>query len=50
MNFKYLTDSVACVTASTKGIGFAIARRLGLDGAKIIVSSRKDANVKVSKK
>jgi dehydrogenase/reductase SDR family protein 4 len=42
-----LTDSVALVTASTKGIGFAIARRLGLDGAKVVVSSRKEGHVQV---
>ncbi|KAI6175596.1 Dehydrogenase/reductase SDR family member 4 [Aphelenchoides bicaudatus] len=40
-----LTDSVALVTASTKGIGFAIARRLGLDGARVVVNSRKESNV-----
>ncbi|KAE9556433.1 hypothetical protein FO519_000318 [Halicephalobus sp. NKZ332] len=42
---KYLTDRVAIVTASTKGIGFAIAKRLGMDGASVIVSSRKQQNV-----
>ncbi|CAJ0937161.1 unnamed protein product, partial [Mesorhabditis belari] len=42
---RTLVDRVAVVTASTKGIGFAIARRLGLDGAKVIVSSRKSKNV-----
>lgn len=42
---KYLTDRVAIVTASTKGIGFAIARRLGMDGASVVVSSRKQKNV-----
>lgn len=45
-NLKYLADRVAIVTASTKGIGFAIAKRLGLDGAKVVVSSRKENNVK----
>ncbi|GMR48302.1 hypothetical protein PMAYCL1PPCAC_18497, partial [Pristionchus mayeri] len=40
-----LTDRVAIVTASTKGIGFAIAKRLGLDGASVVVSSRKSKNV-----
>ncbi|CAD5226384.1 unnamed protein product [Bursaphelenchus xylophilus] len=45
MSFKFLTERVAIVTASTKGIGFAIARRLGLDGAKVVVSSRKQRNV-----
>lgn len=33
------------MTASTEGIGFAIARRLGEDGAKVVVSSRKQQNV-----
>lgn len=42
---KFLTDRVAIVTASTKGIGFAIAKRLGLDGASVVVSSRKEKNV-----
>uniref|UniRef100_A0AC34QA06 Uncharacterized protein n=1 Tax=Panagrolaimus sp. JU765 TaxID=591449 RepID=A0AC34QA06_9BILA len=42
---KFLTDRVAIVTASTKGIGFAIAQRLGLDGASVVVSSRKQKNV-----
>lgn len=43
---RHLTDHVAIVTASTKGIGLAIARRLGLDGAKVVVSSRKEENVR----
>ncbi|KAK6015759.1 oxidoreductase, short chain dehydrogenase/reductase family protein [Ostertagia ostertagi] len=42
---KFLTDRVAIVSASTKGIGFAIAKRLGADGASVIVSSRKSKNV-----
>lgn len=42
---KKLTGKVAIVTASTDGIGFAIARRLGQDGAKVMVSSRKQKNV-----
>ncbi len=29
-------------------IGLAIARRLGLDGAKVVVSSRKKANVEAA--
>jgi len=40
-----LDGKVAIVTASTDGIGFAIAERLGLDGAKVMVSSRKEKNV-----
>ncbi|ESO82883.1 hypothetical protein LOTGIDRAFT_211528 [Lottia gigantea] len=41
-----LLGKVAIVTASTEGIGFAIARRLGQDGAKVMISSRKEDNVK----
>ncbi|XP_026480566.1 dehydrogenase/reductase SDR family member 4-like [Ctenocephalides felis] len=40
-----LTGKVAVVTASTDGIGFAIAKRLGVEGAKVVVSSRKSKNV-----
>lgn len=40
-----LSGKVAVVTASTEGIGLAIARRLGQDGAKVMVSSRKQDNV-----
>lgn len=40
-----LAGKVAIVTASTEGIGLAIARRLGQDGAKVMVSSRKKDNV-----
>jgi dehydrogenase/reductase SDR family protein 4 len=36
---------VAIVTASTDGIGYAIAERLLRDGAKVMVSSRKERNV-----
>ncbi|CAB3992828.1 dehydrogenase reductase SDR family member 4-like [Paramuricea clavata] len=36
---------VAIVTASTDGIGYEIARRLGHDGAKVVISSRKQHNV-----
>ena len=36
---------MAIVTASTAGIGLGIVRRLAAEGAKVVVSSRKDANV-----
>jgi len=40
-----LEGKIAMVTGSTDGIGLDIARRLGLDGCKVVVSSRKEANV-----
>uniref|UniRef100_A0A667IUH2 Dehydrogenase/reductase SDR family member 4-like n=1 Tax=Lynx canadensis TaxID=61383 RepID=A0A667IUH2_LYNCA len=40
-----LANKVALVTASTDGIGFAIAGRLARDGAHVVVSSRKQQNV-----
>lgn len=42
---KRLDGKVCVVTASTEGIGLAIAKRLGAEGGKILVSSRKQANV-----
>ncbi|XP_078538490.1 dehydrogenase/reductase SDR family member 4-like isoform X2 [Lissotriton helveticus] len=38
-------QKVALVTASTSGIGLAIARRLAQEGAHVVVSSRKQENV-----
>ncbi|KAL5020970.1 hypothetical protein ScPMuIL_000125 [Solemya velum] len=40
-----LAGKVAIVTASTDGIGLAIAKRLGQDGAKVMISSRKKEHV-----
>ncbi|KOB71892.1 Short-chain dehydrogenase, partial [Operophtera brumata] len=40
-----LKGKVAIVTASTEGIGYAIAQRLGSEGAAVVISSRKEANV-----
>ncbi|XP_046739360.1 dehydrogenase/reductase SDR family member 4 [Diprion similis] len=40
-----LQGKVAIVTASTDGIGFAIARRLAQEGANVMISSRKEKNV-----
>jgi len=40
-----LAGKVAVVTASTEGIGLAIAQNLGRHGASVMVSSRKAANV-----
>ncbi|KAH8952748.1 hypothetical protein BDL97_09G100600 [Sphagnum fallax] len=43
---KRLFDGkVAVITASTQGIGFAIARRLALEGASVVISSRRQNNV-----
>ncbi|KAK1273964.1 hypothetical protein QJS04_geneDACA008063 [Acorus gramineus] len=38
-------EKVAIVTASTQGIGFSIAERLGVEGASLVISSRKQKNV-----
>ena len=38
-------DKVALVTASSTGIGFAIAKKLASEGAKVVVSSRNQKNV-----
>lgn len=41
----YLTDKLALVTGSTKGIGFAIATGLAREGARVIVNGRSQASV-----
>lgn len=45
MALRRLEGKVCVVTASTDGIGLAIVKRLGLEGAKVVLSSRKQANV-----
>jgi dehydrogenase/reductase SDR family member 4 len=45
MSVRRLEGKICVVTASSDGIGFAIAKRLGSEGAKVVVSSRKQANV-----
>nr|GFC54703.1 tropinone reductase-like 3 [Tanacetum cinerariifolium] len=36
---------VAIVTTSTQGIGFSIAHMLALEGASVVISSRRQRNV-----
>ncbi|XP_039251743.2 uncharacterized protein LOC120329245 [Styela clava] len=40
-----LGGRVAIITAGTDGIGLAIAKRLGQNGARVVVSSRKQKNI-----
>lgn len=40
-----LQNRVAIVTGSTEGIGFAVARKMAQDGARVVVCSRKEKNV-----
>lgn len=42
---KRFQDKVCIVTASATGIGFAIARKLGQEGGKIVISSRNQKHV-----
>jgi dehydrogenase/reductase SDR family member 4 len=42
---KRFDGKVCIVTASATGIGLAIARKLGLEGGKIVISSRNSENV-----
>lgn len=45
MAARRLVGKICVVTASSDGIGYAIAKRLGEEGAKVVVSSRKQKNV-----
>ncbi|GAB6027717.1 Dehydrogenase reductase SDR member 4 [Chamberlinius hualienensis] len=44
-NNKRFQDKVAVVTASTEGIGLAIAKRFAQEGAHVVISSRRKENV-----
>src|SRR5213595_3341804 len=48
MNLK-LADKTALVSASTKGIGFAIATGLAREGARVIVNGRSEKSVAEAK-
>jgi NAD(P)-dependent dehydrogenase (short-subunit alcohol dehydrogenase family) len=47
MNLE-LTDKTALISGSTKGIGFAIASRLAMEGARVIVNGRTDEAVRIA--
>jgi len=44
MNLK-LTDKIALISGSSKGIGFAIANQLAAEGARVIVNGRSEESV-----
>ncbi len=44
-----IRGKIALVTASSKGIGFGIAKALGLEGARVIISSSNGENLKTAK-
>ena len=39
---------VCLVTAATAGIGLSIATRMAVEGGKVIICSRKEANVQIA--
>src|ERR1039457_3482900 len=48
MNLE-LTDKIAVVSGSTKGIGFAVATALAREGARVVVNGRSEAAVAEAK-
>lgn len=53
LNFNIMAGryagKVCLVTASTKGIGLAIAKRMAVEGATVIICSRDAKNVEAAK-
>ena len=47
---KRFHNKIAVITAATDGIGYAIAEKLGSQGATVVISSRKQSNVDASLK
>lgn len=45
VNTSRLDQRVAIITGSTEGIGYAVADRMLSEGAKVVISSRKQVNV-----
>ena len=43
--YLYFITNISCQLCFPYSIGYAIARRLGLDGASVMISSRKQENV-----
>ena len=43
---KRFANKVCLVTASTKGMGFSIAKRMAQEGGHVYICSRKEENVK----
>ena len=43
---KRFENKVCFVTASTQGIGFAIAERMAQEGGQVIICSRREKNLK----
>lgn len=44
-NFQRFVGKVAIVTGSSYGIGYSVAKRLAIEGAKVIIASRKKDNI-----
>ena len=45
-----IKDRVALVAAASKGIGFAVARELAREGARVFICSRDQARARLTKR